>query len=194
MARPLLALLIINPPGLHRPSGVNGLASAEGGNIYCGRDDGGAIIRRSAGRLIKTRCIAKANTRYIIRDACIERFARATSIVAGALLPGLATHRVVAGVGSIEFVLAWHDSSPPKGSTLHKVDNLDGKRVVCAVEFGGELGLAATGVGLAIEIDEFTLGVGGVAVGGVLGKNQDVITCEVLCPVSCDGLALDFCR
>ena len=116
---------------------MNGLASAEGGNIHCGRDDGGAIVWCGAGRLIKTRCIAKANTRYIIRDACIERFAGAASVVASALLPGLATHRVVAGVGSIEFVLAWHDSSPPKGSTLHKVDDLDSKWVVCAVELGG---------------------------------------------------------
>ena len=116
---------------------MNGLASAQSSDIYCGRDDSGAIVWCGAGRLIKACCIAKANTRYIIRDACIERFARATSVVASALLPGLATHRVVAGVGSIEFVLAWHDSSPPKGGTLHKVDNLDGKWVVCAVEFGG---------------------------------------------------------
>ena len=116
---------------------MDGLASTKSSDIYCGRDDSGAIIWRSAGCLIKTRCIAKANARYIIRDACIERFARATSVVASALLPGLATHRVVAGVGSIEFVLAWHDSSPPKGSTLHKVDNLDGKWVICAVELGG---------------------------------------------------------
>ena len=144
--------------------------------------------------MIKACCIAKANTRYIIRDACIERFARATSVVASALLPGLTTHCVIAGVGSIEFVLVWHDSPPPEGGTLHKVDNLDGKWVVCAVELGGELGLAATGVGLAIEIDEFTLGVGGVAIGGVLGENQDVIAREVLCPVSRDGFALDFCR
>ena len=116
---------------------MNGLASAEGGNIHCGRDDGGAIVWCGAGRLIKACCIAKANTRYIIRDACIERFARATCVVASALLPGLATHRVVAGVGGTKFVLAWYDSPPPEGSALHKVDDLDGKWVICAVEFGG---------------------------------------------------------
>lgn len=115
---------------------MNGLASAEGGNIHCGRDDGGAIVWCGAGRLIKTRCIAKANARYVARDARIECFAGATNIIAGTLLPGLATHRVVAGVGSIKFVLAWHDSPPPKGGTLHEVDNLDGKWTVCAVEFG----------------------------------------------------------
>ena len=54
--------------------------------------------------------------------------------------------------------------------------------------------MSAAGVGLAVEVDEFTLGVGGIAVGGVLGKDQDVIACEVLCPVGCDSLALDFCR
>lgn len=116
---------------------MNGLASAQSSDIYCGRDNSGAIIWSGAGCLIKTRCIAKANARYIARDARVERFARATSVVAGTLLPGLAAHCVVAGVGSIEFVLAWHDSSPPESSTLHEVDNFDGKWVVCAVELGG---------------------------------------------------------
>ena len=115
---------------------MDGLASTKSSDIYCGRDDSGAIIWRGAGCLIKTRCIAKANARYIARDARVERFAVAANVVAGALLPGLATQCVVAGVGSIKFVLAWHDSSPPEGSALHKVDNLDGKWVVCAVEFG----------------------------------------------------------
>ena len=116
---------------------MDGLASTKSSDIYCGRDDSGAIIWRSAGCLIKTRCIAKANARYIARDARVECFAGATNIIAGTLLPGLATHCVVAGVGSIKFVLAWHDSSPPEGSALHKVDDLDGKWVICAVEFGG---------------------------------------------------------
>ena len=116
---------------------MDGLASTESSDIYCGRDDGGVVIWRSAGRLIKTRCIAKANARYIIRDACIERFARATSVVASALLPRLAAHRVIAWIGGTKFVLAWHDSPPPESAALHKVNNLDGKRVVCAVELGG---------------------------------------------------------
>ena len=116
---------------------MDGLASAESSNIYCGRDDSGAIIWRGAGCLVKACCIAKANARYIARDARIECLTVATNIIAGALLPGLATHRVVAGVGSIKFVLAWHNSSPPESGTLHKVDNLDGKWVVCAVELGG---------------------------------------------------------
>ena len=116
---------------------MDGLASTKSSDIYCGRDDSGAIIWRGAGCLIKTRCIAKANARYIARDAGVECFAVATNIIAGTLLPGLAAHCVVAGVGSIKFVLAWHDSPPPKGSTLHKVDNLDGKWVICAVELGG---------------------------------------------------------
>ena len=173
---------------------MNGLASAEGGNIHCGRDDGGAIVWCGADRLIKACCIAKANARYIIRDARVERFAGTANVIASALLPGLAAHRVVARIGGAKFVLAWHDSPPPEGSTLHKVDDFEGERIVCAVELGSELGLAATGAGLAIEIDEFTLGVGGIAVGGVLGKDQDVIAREVLCPVGRDGLALDFCR
>ena len=116
---------------------MNGLASAEGGNIHCSRDDGGAIVWCGAGRLIKTRCIAKANTRYIIRDACIERFAITANVITGALLPGLATHRVITGVGSIKFILTWYDSPPPESAALHKVNNLDGKWVICAVELGG---------------------------------------------------------
>ena len=115
---------------------MNGLASAESSDIYCSRDDSSAIIWRGAGRLIKACCIAKANVRYIARDAGVERLTIATNVIAGTLLPGLATHRVVAGVGSIKFVLAWHDSPPPEGSTLHEVDNLDGKWVICAVELG----------------------------------------------------------
>ena len=54
--------------------------------------------------------------------------------------------------------------------------------------------MSAAGVGLAVEVDEFTLGVGGIAVGGVLGKDQDIIAREVLRPVGCDGFALDLCR
>ena len=150
---------------------MDGLASTKSSDIYCGRDDSGAIIWRSAGCLIKTRCIAKANARYIARDARIKCFAGATNIIAGTLLPRLAAYRVVARIGSIKFVLAWHDSSPPESGTLHEVDNFDGKWTVCAVEFGSQLSLTATGTGLAIEINELALRVGWVAVGGILSKD-----------------------